>query len=99
MSLTFEERNYIKVVYYASAMGSLIIYAMLCVGPGICFPIVILSKCQSNRGLEFWVDVKHILKYFRRIIYYMLVSLSNEMILIRNKELDLLFDEDSCRLL
>ena len=41
--------------------------------------------------------VKHILKYFRRIIYYMLVSLSNEMILIRNKELDLLFDEDSCR--
>ena len=52
-------------VPYASAVGSLM-YAMLCTKPDICYAVGIVSRYQSNPGLDHWIAVKHILKYLRR---------------------------------
>ena len=62
---TQEERDRMARVPYALAVGSLI-YAMLCTRPDICFAIGMVSRYQSNPGLEHWTAVKHILKYLRR---------------------------------
>jgi hypothetical protein len=47
---------------YVLAVGSLM-YAMLCTRPDICYAVNIVSRYQSNPGLEHWTVVKHILKY------------------------------------
>ena len=57
---------------YASAVGSLM-YAMLCTRPDICFAVGMVSRYQSDPGEEHWIAVKHIFKYLRRTIDYMLV--------------------------
>ena len=59
-------------VPYASVVGSLI-YAMLCTRPDICYAVGIVSRFQSNPGLDHWIAVKHILKYLRRTRNHMLV--------------------------
>ena len=56
----------------ASAVGSLM-YAMLCTRPDICYTVGIVSRYQSNPGLDHWTAVKHILQYLRRMRNYMLV--------------------------
>ena len=43
---------------YASAVGSLM-YAMLCTRPDICYAVGIISRYQSNLGLEHWITLKH----------------------------------------
>ena len=67
-------------ISYASAVGSLM-YAMLCTRPDICFAVGVVSRFQSNPGLDHWVAVKHILKYLKRTRDYMLVYSGEDMIL------------------
>ena len=57
---------------YALAFGSLV-YAMLCTMPTIYYVVGILSRYQSDPGVEHWTVVKHILKYLKRTRDYMLV--------------------------
>ena len=51
----------------------ILMYAMLCSRPDICFEVGMVSRYQSNLGLEHWITVKHILKYLRRMRDYVLV--------------------------
>ena len=48
---TSEERERMKYVHYASVVGSLM-YVMLCTRPGICFAVGMVSRYQSNPGLN-----------------------------------------------
>ena len=66
-------------VPYAFIVGSLM-YAMLCTKLDICFEVGMVSRYQSNLGLEHWTVVKHILKYLRRIKDYVFVLSSVEIV-------------------
>jgi hypothetical protein len=46
---------------------------MLCTRLDMCFAVCMVIKYQSNPGPPHWVEVKHILKYLRRMKDYMLV--------------------------
>ena len=69
---TPQEEEDMRRVPYASAVGSLM-YAKLCTRPDICYAVGIVSRYQSNPGLDHWIAVKHILKYLRRTRNCMLV--------------------------
>ena len=69
---TPQEEEDMRRVPYASAVGSLM-YAMLCTRPDICYAVGMVSRFQSNPGLDHWIAVKHILKFLRRTKNYMLV--------------------------
>ena len=69
---TPQEEEDMGRISYASAVGSLM-YAMLCTRPDICYSVGIVSRFQSNPGLDHWIAVKHILKYLWRTRNYMLV--------------------------
>ena len=60
---TSEDREKMKVIPYASAIGS-IIYAMLCTRPDVCLAISIAGRYQSNPGVEHWTIIKWLLLYF-----------------------------------
>ena len=62
---TSEDREKMKDVPYASAIGS-IMYAMLCTRPDVCLAISLAGRYQSNPGVDQWTAVKNILKYLRR---------------------------------
>jgi hypothetical protein len=62
---TVEERERMKVVPYASAIGS-IMYAMLCARPDVCLAISLAGRYQSDLGVDHWTAVKNILKYLKR---------------------------------
>src|SRR5215813_5991023 len=79
---------------YASTVGSLM-YAMLCTRLDICFTVGVVSRFQSNPGLDHWVAVKHILKYLRRIRNYLLVYSSEDLILRGYTDFDFQIDVDS----
>ena len=57
-------------------------YAMLFTRPDIYYSIGIVSRYQSNPKPKHWKAVKHILKYLRRTIDYMLVYRCEDLILI-----------------
>ena len=67
-----EEKELMSKKPYASAVGSLM-YAMLCTRPDICYAVGVVSRYQSDPGVEHWKIVKHILKYLKRTRDYMLV--------------------------
>ena len=46
-----EEREMMKLVPYASAIGS-IMYAMLCTKPGACLDICLAGRYQSDPGVD-----------------------------------------------
>ena len=69
---TQEEREKMRNCPYASAVG-ILMYAMLCTRPDICYRVSIMSRYQSNPGFEHWTVVKHILKYLNRTKHYFLV--------------------------
>ena len=48
---TVEDREKMKGVPYASAIGS-IMYAMLCTRPDVCLAISLIGRYQSNLGVE-----------------------------------------------
>ena len=56
---TLEEKNKMRQVPYASAVGSLM-YAMLCTRLDICYSVVMVSRYQSNPRPKHWQAV---LKY------------------------------------
>jgi hypothetical protein len=58
------EREEMKKVPYASAVGSLM-YAMVCTRPDIAHAIGVVSRFLSNPGKEHWRAVKWILRYLR----------------------------------
>ena len=76
--MTTEEKECMKTVPYALAVGSLM-DVMLCTRPDICYSVGIVSRYQSNPGREHWIVVKHILKYLRRTRDYMLVYHGDEL--------------------
>ena len=91
---TSEERERMKDVPYASAVGSLM-YAMLCTRPDICFAVGMVSRYQSNPGPNHWAAVKHILKYLRRTRDYMLVYSGQDLVPIGYTDSDFQSDQDS----
>ena len=62
---TAEDREKMKDVPYASAIGS-IMYTMLCTRPDVCLDISLAGRYQSNPGVDHWTAVKNILKYLKR---------------------------------
>ena len=64
-TITAEDREKMKDVPYASAIGS-IMYAMLCTRPDVCLAISLAGRYQSNPGVDHWTAVKNILKYLKR---------------------------------
>src|SRR4051812_47428067 len=62
---TAEDREKMKDVPYASAIGS-IMYAMLCTRPDVCLAISLAGRYQSNPGVDHLTAVKNILKYLKR---------------------------------
>ena len=87
-SKTFEEENIIRQVPYASAVG-ILMYAMLCTRPNICYSVGMVSRYQSNPGLKHWHVVKYILKYLQRTRDYILVYHSEDLIPIGYTDSDL----------
>ena len=59
-----EEKNKMKNVLYASAVGSLM-YVMVCTRPGIAYVVGITSRFLANLGKEHWAAVKWIFRYLR----------------------------------
>ena len=62
--LSDEERNEMKKVPYASAVGSLM-YVMVCTRPDIAHVVGMVSQFLSNPGKEHWSVVKWILRYLK----------------------------------
>ena len=60
-----EEKESMRVVPYASAIGS-IMYAMLCTRPDVSYALSVTSRYQSDPGMNHWTAVKCILKYLRK---------------------------------
>ncbi|XP_059623154.1 secreted RxLR effector protein 161-like [Cornus florida] len=81
---------------YALAVGSLM-NAMVCTRPNICYSLGIVSRYQSNPGLDHWSAVKNILKYLRRTKSFMLVYGGDDLVLIRYTDSDLQSDPDARR--
>ena len=89
---TAEDREKIKAISYASAIGS-IMYAMLCTRPDVCLAISIAGRYQSNPGVGHWIAVKNILKYLKRTKDMFLVYGGNKELVI-NGYVDASFDTD-----
>ena len=79
---------------YVSVVGSLM-YVMLYTRPDICYAVEIVSRYQSNPGLDHWTTVKIILKYLRRTRGYMLVYEAKDLILPRYTDSNFQTDKDS----
>ena len=62
---TVEDREKMKVIPYASAIGS-IMYGMLCTRPDVCLAISLAGRYQSNPGVDHLTAVKNILQYLNR---------------------------------
>ena len=83
---TAEDREKMKVIPYASAIGS-IMYAMLCTKHDVCLAISLAGRYQSNPGVDHWTAVKNILKY-------MFLVYGGDKDLIVNSYVDASFDTD-----
>ena len=79
---TAEDREKMKDVPYASAIGS-IMYAMLCTRPDVCLAISLARRYQSNPGVDHWTAVKNILKYLRRTKDMFLVYGGDEELVVK----------------
>ena len=62
---TAEDRERLKVIIYASAIGS-IKYAMLCNKPVVYFAMGLGRGYNSDPGVDPWTVVKIILRYLKR---------------------------------
>ncbi|TYK19425.1 gag/pol protein [Cucumis melo var. makuwa] len=72
-----------------------LMYVMLYTRPDICYAVGIVSRYQSNPGLDHWTAVKIILKYLRRTRDYMLVYGAKDLILTGYTDFDFQTDKDS----
>ena len=91
---TPQEEEDMRQISYASAVG-LLMYAMLCTRPDIYYAVGIVSRYQSNPGMGHWIAMKHILKYLKRTIDYMLVCSSGDLNPIGYIDSDFQSDKDS----
>ena len=66
---TTEDRKRMKVIPYASAIGS-IKYAMLCTRPIVYLAMNLARGYDSNPGVDHWTAVKVILSYLRGLRKY-----------------------------
>ena len=89
---TAEDREKMKVVPYASAIGS-IMYAMMCTRPDVCLAISLAGRNQSNPRVDHWTVVKNILKYRKRTKDMFLVY-GGDKELVVNGYIDASFDTD-----
>ena len=89
---TTEDREKMKVIPYASAIGS-ITYAMLCTRPDVCLAVSLVGRYQSNPRKEHWKAVKNILKYLKRTKDMFLVY-GGDKELVANGYVDASFDTD-----
>ena len=62
---TQDERDRMKRIPYASAIGS-IMYAMLCTRIDVSCALRTCSRYQSDPSERHWIAVKNILKYLKR---------------------------------
>src|SRR5215216_3239030 len=60
-----EDRERMKVIPYASAIGS-IKYAMLCTRPIVYLAMFLAREYNSDLGVDHWTAVKIILRYLKR---------------------------------
>ena len=90
---TADDREKMKVIPYASAIGS-IMYAMLCTRPDVCLAICLAVGYQSNPGVDHWTVVKNILKYLKRTKDMFLIY-GGDKELVVNGYVDASFDTDS----
>ena len=79
---TAEDRERMKVIHYASAIGS-IKYAMLCTRPNVNLAVSLVGRYQSNPGKEHWTAVKNILKYLKRTKDMFLVYGGDEELVVK----------------
>ncbi|TYK30754.1 gag/pol protein [Cucumis melo var. makuwa] len=91
---TPQEVEDMRRIPYASAVGSLM-YVILCTRPDICYAVGIVSRHQSNPGLDHWTTIKIILKYLRKTRDYMLVYGAKDLILTGYADSDFQIDKDS----
>ena len=89
---TAEDREKMKVIPYASAIGS-IMYAMLCTRPDVCLAISLAGRYQSNPEVDHWTAVKKILKYLKRTKDMFLIY-GGDKELVVNGYVDASFDTD-----
>ena len=92
MPTTAEDREKMKVIPYASSIGS-IMYVMLCIRPDVCLVISLARRYQSNPGVDHWTTVKNILKYLKRTNDMFLVY-GGDKELVVNGYVDSSFDTD-----
>src|SRR6266536_4242893 len=62
---TVEDRERMKVIPYASAIGSMK-YAMLCTKPVVYLAMSLARGYDSDPGVDHWTAVKLILRYLKR---------------------------------
>ena len=89
---TDEDREHMRSVPYASAIGS-IMYAMLCTRPDVSLAISMAGRFQSNPGVDHWTAVKNILKYLKRTKEMFLVYGGDEELAVKGY-VDASFDTD-----
>ena len=89
---TAEDREKMKDVPYASAIGS-IMYAIMCTRPDVCLAISLAGRYQSNLGVDHWTTVKNTLKYLKRTKDMFLVY-GGDKELVVNGYVDASFDTD-----
>jgi len=66
------ERKEMKSIPYASVVGSLM-YIQTCTRPDISFAVGMLSRYQSNPGMDHWKAAKKILRYLQGTKDHMLI--------------------------
>ena len=58
------EKESMKNILYASTVGSLLC-ARVCTRPDIAFVVGVLGQYQSNPGMDHWIAIKKVMKYFQ----------------------------------
>ena len=89
---TAEDRERMKVIPYASAIGS-IMYFMPCTRPDVNLAASLVGRYQSNPGVDQWTAVKNILKYLKRTKDMFLVY-GGDKELVVNGYINASFDND-----
>ena len=89
---TAEDRETMKVIPYASAIGS-IKYAMLWTRPVVCLAMSLARGYNSDPGVDHWIAVKIILRYLKRT-KEMFLGYGGDKELVVNGYVDASFDTD-----
>ena len=89
---TAENRKRMKVIPYASAIGS-IKYAMPCTRPIVCLAMSLARGYDSDPGVDHWTTVKVILSYLRGLRkYFSVMKVIKEFVV--KSYIDASFDTD-----